>query len=85
MGRAIDFDAESPIKEELPVTAMAAAAPEREEEYEACRLREAARVVIFDHVHGRKPMNDFARRLRGALNYMRVWHKQPYQFVLARA
>ncbi len=61
------------------------AAPERDEEHEACRLREAARAVIFEHVHGRKPMKDFARRLRGALNYTRDWHSLSLDNVIARA
>ncbi len=49
MGCTSNFDTADPI-EELPVRMAAAAAPERDEEHEACRLREAARAVIFEQV-----------------------------------
>ncbi len=44
-----------PLEKELQVRVAAAAAPERYEGHAACRLREAARAVIFEQVHGRNP------------------------------
>ncbi len=74
-----------PLQDELPERACPEVEKGQDEEYEMSRLRVAARVVMFDNVHGRTPIKDFARRLRGALQYMREWRSQPHHYILARA